>query len=98
MFREYVTTRLNVRWKLFSTRIHIASFLLDPRFRKNSSSTDDELCEKQFREVQDFICEFATQIEWDTSVYLSWIAFRNNLGLFLQVVFLFVPKLTLLGM
>jgi hypothetical protein len=82
--REFITTRLNARWKLFATRIHIAAFLLDPRFRETLSSSNEELVETQFKEAEEFILEFAAEKNWE-SLRASWIRFRAKQGTFSTV-------------
>lgn len=74
--------KLNARWALFSTRIHIASFLLDPRFRDILSSKDSDEAEQQFGLAEEFIKEFDYQNQWQETLEASFISFRSTEGSF----------------
>lgn len=87
--REFITERLNRRWELFSTRIHITSFLLDHRFRDVPSSMDEQLVEIQFEEAEGFLKEFTEQTQNWASVQASWLKFREKQATF-RIVCCFV--------
>jgi len=82
--RQFITEKLNDRWILIYTRIHIASFLLDPRFRHIPSSPDGSLAEEQFLSAEQFLKEYEFNGNWDT-IRSSWIKFRNREGCFSEV-------------
>lgn len=82
--RKFITGKLLERWRLFSTRIHIASFLVDPRFRDIPSSTNPKLLETQFKEAESFLIEFVENQQVKV-LKKSWIAFRGNKGAFKEV-------------
>lgn len=42
MDRESICESLDNRWELFSTELHPASFMLDPRFNSIDMSDDDK--------------------------------------------------------
>eukprot|EP01127_Copromyxa_protea_P013972 TRINITY_DN381_c0_g1_i4.p1 TRINITY_DN381_c0_g1~~TRINITY_DN381_c0_g1_i4.p1 ORF type:complete len:250 (-),score=19.31 TRINITY_DN381_c0_g1_i4:8-757(-) len=83
VLRQKIVESLNKRWELFSTRIHISSFMLDPRFRHIPSSTKDNESEAHFQSAEEFIRKYDFNADkWAAGLQQAWIDFRLEEGVF----------------
>lgn len=86
VLRQKIVESLNKRWELFSTRIHISSFMLDPRFRHIPSSTIDTENEAHFQSAEEFIRKYDFNADkWAAGLQQAWIDFRSEEGVFSNV-------------
>jgi hypothetical protein len=86
--RAFIRERLNNHWELFSTRIHITSFLLDHRFRDIPCALDLKKAETHQSTAKEFLQEYTLQNQNWITVQASWLKFREKQAPFDIVCFL----------
>jgi hypothetical protein len=70
-----ITSSLNERWKLFAEGIHLASFMLDPRYRNEPLKAEDYL------DGERVLKRYFSPLDWE-KVNEQFLDFRSHKGIF----------------